>query len=666
MCSFRKKLLAVSVLTVLTIGNFAIYYMVEISNSIYLRWLLNGNLLYHAPGPNASLVAVHISRPSAVNAFSQGKSANASRESRVGVPVDACHFPVLDPFDKKVKHLFKIFPPLNCSMQPPNLVYAHGDSIFVNRTKIASSETLSGFERCRYTSKVREGGMTRDRKTKTVYVSQYFNESIHLRDSDVFVLVECYDAGEKLMSRSYLTIIRERPQLEAELNQSYARHQKENRPLETLSVIMVGLDGMSRQNILRTMPKTRNFLLNEMRALELRKFNKVAVNTYPNLAGLLSGRHASELNYKFSEYFDAQNEKFVWSDFRKAGYRTLMALDSKEVTAFHYMKPGWQRSPVDYYAREMVVDSDKDNVTRGKYKRCYGDQTEITALTGLSVQLAEVFNASKTKPYFAFSFLTHQSHDDQNLASIGDVHYLNFLQTLMDRHLLTNTVLIFFSDHGERFGQIKKTYQGMMEGRTPFAFLVFPSWFKAKYPDLTKAMSINQDRLTSHFDIHATLKDLVNFQGKSGKGDINNRGISLFQEIPKERTCSHASLSIEFCACVQLSNSSVSSQIKLKLANALLDHIISLSQKSRDLCAVYRLTTITAVLRMTTGASLGEIYALIIAAEPGDAVFEGYVALAENGQAKIAGRVTRLSMYGKQAECIRDPDLKQFCFCNPK
>jgi hypothetical protein len=45
---------------------------------------------------------------------------------------------------------------------------------------------------------------------------------------------------------------------------------------------------------------------------------------------------------------------------------------------------------------------------------------------------------------------------------------------------LNKTVLIFLSDHGIRFGAIRKTSVGKLEERLPFMFLIFPDWFLKK------------------------------------------------------------------------------------------------------------------------------------------------------------------------------------------
>lgn len=58
----------------------------------------------------------------------------------------------------------------------------------------------------------------------------------------------------------------------------------------------------------------------------------------------------------------------------------------------------------------------------------------------------------------------------------------------------------------------------------------FPPWFKKKYPEAYINFQKNSHRLTTPFDIHETLEDVLHFEGPT-MGDLNQRGISLFKEV---------------------------------------------------------------------------------------------------------------------------------------
>ncbi len=47
--------------------------------------------------------------------------------------------------------------------------------------------------------------------------------------------------------------------------------------------------------------------------------------------------------------------------------------------------------------------------------------------------------------------------------------------------------------------------------------LRFPPWFVKKYPELMKNLQTNIHRLTTPFDIHETLHEIVSFSGVEGR-----------------------------------------------------------------------------------------------------------------------------------------------------
>ena len=77
----------------------------------------------------------------------------------------------------------------------------------------------------------------------------------------------------------------------------------------------------------------------------------------------------------------------------------------------------------------------------------------------------------------------------------------------------------------------------------------------------TQNLSTNQNRLTTPFDIHSTLKHIINGMNSSqswilidsvltGKPDLSLKyGKSLLEEIPEERSCKSIPISEHWCGC---------------------------------------------------------------------------------------------------------------------
>ena len=104
---------------------------------------------------------------------------------------------------------------------------------------------------------------------------------------------------------------------------------------------MVGVDSVSRNNMIRYMPKTRDYLLNKMSAIEFLGYNKVADNTFLNIVPMTTGKFVHELPWNSSAVnvtFDRYD--FIWHNFSKQGYRTLYSEDAPFGQIFDYQTYG--------------------------------------------------------------------------------------------------------------------------------------------------------------------------------------------------------------------------------------------------------------------------------------------------------------------------------------
>lgn len=81
-----------------------------------------------------------------------------------------------------------------------------------------------------------------------------------------------------------------------------------------------------------------------------------------------------------------------------------------------------------------------------------------------------------------------------------------------------------------RFADVRNTIQGKQEERLPFFAFAFPEWFAHKYPKAYRNFRKNADKLTTPFDVHRTLQDVLDLKN-TGIGDLNQRSISLFSEV---------------------------------------------------------------------------------------------------------------------------------------
>ena len=326
-----------------------------------------------------------------------------------------CNFPEIDPFDPSLETHLRRKPPLNCSSGVPNVVYLQDDKIKIDPFKLKQALVRSNgskaFGFCQY--KVLHRKPNADTVITVNSTSEKFKSSIQLAQTDEHVRVECNDTRNQTISRSYFTIMRLDPEQEKVYNDSYKVHIDKHSPAETLSILLIGIDGFSKQHFARAMPKTRKFLMEELGALEMHKHNKLGYSTSPNVVPLLTGRTNEEFaedtkwRFKIHGWMDQINEAFVWSDARRLGYRTALMLDQVSITAFHYARHGFNKKPVDHYLRPIVVDSVKDALMREPNKHCFGDEPEISKLYDYWMQLLRHYNSTKSKqvPFLAYRWV---------------------------------------------------------------------------------------------------------------------------------------------------------------------------------------------------------------------------------------------------------------------
>lgn len=118
--------------------------------------------------------------------------------------------------------------------------------------------------------------------------------------------------------------------------------------------------------------------------------------------------------------------------------------------------------------------------------------------------------------------------------------------------------------------KIHSIFQGRMEERLPFVLISFPEWFRQSFPSAMENLYINsENRLTSPYDLHEMLLDLLEpgtrlenetikkrsvyalEEIESSDEYVHNitRGISLFLPITTNRTCEQAGIDLHWCTC---------------------------------------------------------------------------------------------------------------------
>ncbi|XP_033725509.1 uncharacterized protein LOC117315431 [Pecten maximus] len=574
--------------------------------------------------------------------------------------VQICSIPNLYPFSPDVYSLIRIRKYHPC--QHWNLItYQKGLKVIVNKTVI--SKYYPNFSRCSYRPYVKRINHHNEIK---LLKNKFMNFTESIKVTDEFCVVVCFNIKDKILTREqHAFVIRNETLIKLRQRNRNATKGETLSRKRPLDVVMIGLESTSRMNFIRHMDFTRNFLRKKMAAVELKGYNKLGKNTFPNIIPMMLGIPVQEMNDSLMFY---DNYPFIWKDFKKAGYVTLMGQDGTSMAVYHYLRKGFRQAPVDYYMRPYILGMERTNSDG----LCSGNKL---ILQGIFDKLADFITTYHDVPKFTFTFINDPTHSSPNGLGIVDLPLKRTLSDLHTRGLLNNTLLLIFGDHGSRYGPIRKSFQGRLEESLPAFYVSLPRWFREEHSDLYENLKENRDKLTSNVDVYATLHDIIEL----GKGHVTPRvtgkyGTSLLRNISRGRTCADLKIPPNYCMC-QSSNYSYSNKSKIayNISQRVVKEINIMLLNVSHLCTNLTLSTIRHVW------SLGrrfknevkhfstKIYFVVqFTVLPSHADFEATVRYFK-GEFSLIGDILRTNKYAGQSDCVlRHKNaivLERYCYC---
>lgn len=433
-----------------------------------------------------------------------------------------------------------------------------------------------------------------------------------------------------------------------------------------VSVMIIGIDSISRLNLIRTMPRTVDYL-DKNGWINFKGYNKIDDNTFPNLMAILTGQTVTQLRSSCwgSNSKKLDNCPLIWNEFSKEGYITAYAEDLPSIGSFNYHKTGFVKSPTDYYLRPFMLAAEKflKLKVKNSLNVCLGTMSTSDYILDYLIDFAKTFNDALT---FSLFWLNNFSHNDVNTPSAMDSRILSFFSDLKETGALENTFIIFLSDHGIRYGKIRETYLGWIEERLPYIYFWVPPKLKEFHPEKYKNLKVNANRLTSPFDLHLSLKDLL------GTGTNGTSGCptchSLFDEASWNRSCTSAGITEHWCTCAEYKILSTESAPVRAIARFVLDHINGLLNNGTTYlvngtkCAKLKVNRIVSVRSKIFSKKLGHNeYVILFETIPGEALFETTVK--HKNSFKVMDTISRINAYGSQSKCMNDAFLQKYCFC---
>uniref|UniRef100_A0A0N5BBP4 Sulfatase domain-containing protein n=1 Tax=Strongyloides papillosus TaxID=174720 RepID=A0A0N5BBP4_STREA len=585
---------------------------------------------------------------------------------------EACTFDIQDPFHKTILKYIKKEKPIYCGEKNyyENIIVVKG-----NRISISPNDTGS-FKCSGRNFKFKAGG--KDDENEYGEWRSFSDEGFFEMESD-FANVVCY---KKSLFNIEVKVYEKSIGTGVVGNLEDFGEEKDDEP----SVIMIGIDSLSRSNFIRSLPKTYKFL-NDNGFVNFKRHVKVADNTYGNWIAILTGLRGAwsldlpvELTDSWNMWFD--DFPLVWKNFTSYKYATLFAEDRSDIATFNYLGKlyGFKKQPTTHYFRPFWLD-----VTGTmKYKQskfgCYGSDPNTKIQFDYLSSFLENY---KSKKKFAWWWSTEMSHDYLNSISSMDDIYLNFFTNNLNK--MINSIIIVFSDHGNRYDTIRETDVGRHETRLPFLSVHLPKKLKNTYPFLEEVMIENSEKMTTQYDIHETLMSVLK---KEWRRDVTERrAYSLFHQHPRIRKCKASGIPANYCPCnkeirLPIEESIEASTFLIEYLNNKLtnfQNFIKSDKKYR--CRTLQLDKIlyASLIIPSDVITLDEqhlgsdiisnhlsvVYRLMVRMKgPSNALIEAMIE--KNISTKkylIKDEIERNNKYGNTSFCVNDAQIQKICHC---
>ncbi|KAJ8705954.1 hypothetical protein PYW07_010731 [Mythimna separata] len=462
---------------------------------------------------------------------------------------------------------------------------------------------------------------------------------------------------------------------------------------DTLNVLIFGFDSTSKNGFIRKMPKSYKHLKDHVKATILNGYNIVGDGTPAALFPILTGKTELELpdvrkTAKNNGTLDVM--PFIFYKLTNDGYRTAYFEDMPWIGTFQYRFNGFLRQPADHYLRSFYLEENKSRKKFGKSrsKYCIGDTPQFQLMMNITDQFLRLDGKR-----FAFTFIADITHDD-SMISVADDAMVELLQTLEQRNVFEDTLLIFMGDHGPRFAKVRDTLQGKLEERLPLMSIRLPEKLKRMRPNVQAQLEANAEILTTPHDIHATILDVLDWSQYMNpfkiKGADFPRAMTLLEPIPKNRSCSEAGIEPHWCACVNWKNVTDTEMIH-KTVDAFITYLNELTSSQRSKCWPRTLTEVQWVMSQRPNSKMlsfvsnkdsdgylgkfgahtkiaKENYQLKVAVGPGRGIYEASMTyLKKEDRFVINTRdISRTNAYGNEPSCISatHPHLNPYCYCS--
>ncbi|XP_046355258.2 uncharacterized protein LOC124134461 [Haliotis rufescens] len=358
-------------------------------------------------------------------------------------------------------------------------------------------------------------------------------------------------------------------------------NKKYNRASPSINVNFIFIDSVSRHHFFRSLPKTIKLFdrLNTGKnavVLDFELVQAVRSRTFETLSSLFQGNIPQE-DQTFGVLDmppEALKIEGLFGLFRDAGYCTLWLEDlcfewewgiSKDLLVHNkslsteetwkslrkaFSKAGIESFGVSTASCEILNQNGVNDHFHGPDTVCFNGRHQHEYLLDY-LKLYQDMMAATSKPYVTF-LETNVGHEDTGRrVQTMDDHLAEYLAFAANQR---NTLTVVFSDHGNAYGKfLDESPEGRVELYHPALFMIVPtSVAKQLGQDKMAALTLNQDRLVSHLDLHYTIRSLIS--STSNIPEVNKQYLvnpmGLFRNMSDSRQCLNVpQIPPNFCIC---------------------------------------------------------------------------------------------------------------------
>ncbi|XGW07766.1 hypothetical protein V3C99_010706 [Haemonchus contortus] len=438
-------------------------------------------------------------------------------------------------------------------------------------------------------------------------------------------------------------------------------------------LFLIILDSVSSFMAKRSLPRTIDYLKREFEAVYMEFLNKVGYNSKTNGFPLFFGKSIEgglrklvglpplipdwDHTKECYEYLDSH--PYYLEEYRKSGYKTMVAVDYEVGVVYYPRCKGFDRSEADHMWRAFDLRvKESDHLWRAFNNHCSERHLEMFEF------MEKFMNAYKGIPKASHMWLANLAHDWLVGLYHADVQFLDFFKR--NKKHFDNAFLFFMGDHGPRKGGILEVKLGRYENLNPFLMVSIPKSYRNTA--IHKQLRNKSRELMTNFDLHATFMDILEVQMKSNFSDTSYRepqdsGSSLFREWRGPRNCRTLPIPSQYCICqynwTDQVDVTVQKELGIFLANELERHLVQ--EGLGTLCHPQAYRSISSITMLVDGDITA--YDVAIYLKPSGAHISALVGDHADVLTLYSG-FSRLNTFGNQGDClpIKSP-WRPFCHC---